>query len=198
MLFYPKTKLNKEKNNYENTYYFKNLIFLITNTIEQAGMSVYNVNNLIHINKNEFRTTPIYLGEAKKLLGESVEETDWGEIINVDYNSNEIKAYRVKELYLYNKNKDIIGVRTIGISPIREYKDNEEIKTKQTFWVMYKDLQQIPYFVNKNTFKFKCSDNNTFDQIFFNQKYNAKEYYSVSVNLEDDKEFFSKFGIVFF
>ncbi len=82
--------------------------------------------------------------EVETLDGEGTEM----KIIDEPYHSNEVKAYMLKELWFFDKQRSVLEVRIIGICPIRLYaKDGEEEggipQKKQAFCIYYPEARKI-------------------------------------------------------
>jgi len=73
----------------------------------------------------------------------------WKEVtIDEPYHSEKVKAYLVKELWFFDKQRSVLEVRIIGICPILQYYreddvDEEEPLYKKTFWIYYPEAREI-------------------------------------------------------
>ncbi len=68
--------------------------------------------------------------------------------IDEPYKSWEVKAYLVKELWFFDKQRSVLEVRIIGICPILQYYrpddvDQETPLYKKTFWIYYPEARDI-------------------------------------------------------
>jgi len=68
--------------------------------------------------------------------------------IDVPYQSDKVKAYLVKELWFFDKQRSVLEVRIIGICPILQYyreddADEEDPLFKKTFWIYYPEAREI-------------------------------------------------------
>ncbi len=64
------------------------------------------------------------------------------------YKSWEVKAYLVKELWFFDKQRSVLEVRIIGICPILQYYrpddvDQETPLYKKTFWIYYQEARDL-------------------------------------------------------
>jgi len=86
---------------------------------------------------------------TKNVMVSGLDDRDSMVTINEPYNSSEIKAYLIKELWYYDKQRSAMDVRIAGICPLRTYFDDandpehEQPKVKQTFWVYYPEARGI-------------------------------------------------------
>lgn len=131
--------------------------------------------------------------ELRAIMGEKLEmvfvENIDGELeelgIEIPYYSGEITSYLTQELYLYDKNNEIIQKRLIGICPIREYYkyvDYEENSPlyKKTFWIYFPEFQKIAS--EHFAYPYNCSAPENFEQKLFKADYFA-------VDLSDSNNF---------
>lgn len=66
-------------------------------------------------------------------------------IVSNDLNPADIKRFRLKEVWFFDKEVSTLQVRTLGIAPIKEVKDENGNFLYETpmFWVYYPDARQI-------------------------------------------------------
>jgi gliding motility associated protien GldN len=89
------------------------------------------------------------MGSNQKIL--EVEDLNGNvetQVVNNKYNSSDVKAYLLKELWYFDKQRSVMEVRIIGICPIRiSYRDDDEDHLRpvpiQTFWVYYPEARKI-------------------------------------------------------
>jgi len=79
---------------------------------------------------------------------ENLDGTIDTKIVDEPYQSSEIQAYLMKELWFFDKQRSVMEVRIIGICPIRVYyrpedEDQEKPLQKKTFWVYYPEARKI-------------------------------------------------------
>lgn len=68
--------------------------------------------------------------------------------IDEPYNSADIDAYIVKELWFFDKQRSVMEVRIIGLCPIRKYyRDDDQEETnplyKKAFWINYSEARPL-------------------------------------------------------
>jgi len=128
----------------------KSLIDVLLDGIHTQGLTAYNSNG-----DDEFATI-LTEKEIEENLGTKTStiytETEEGETVPQTvvepYSSSSIKSYQVKELWYFDKQRSVLEVRIIGISPIRVYyreDDQEQLepKQKQCFWIYYPEVRKI-------------------------------------------------------
>ena len=66
-------------------------------------------------------------------------------VVNNDLNPDDIKRFRVKEVWFFDKESSTLQVRVLGIAPIKEVKDDKgNFKYEQPmFWAYYPTLRQV-------------------------------------------------------
>ncbi|MBQ9213143.1 MAG: gliding motility protein GldN [Bacteroidales bacterium] len=84
--------------------------------------------------------------EVETLDGEGSEV----KIIDEPYHSEQVKAYMLKELWFFDKQRSVLEVRIIGICPLRlfakegEEDDSEGVpQQKKAFWIYYPEARKI-------------------------------------------------------
>jgi len=84
--------------------------------------------------------------EVETLDGEGSEV----KIIDEPYHSEQVKAYMLKELWFFDKQRSVLEVRIIGICPLRLFaKEGEEDdaegvpQQKKAFWIYYPEARKI-------------------------------------------------------
>jgi gliding motility associated protien GldN len=68
--------------------------------------------------------------------------------VQVPYNSAEISAYLVKELWFFDKQRSVLDVRIIGLCPIRKYYREDDVEQtrplyKKVFWINYAEARPL-------------------------------------------------------
>jgi len=157
------------------------LINLLLYGIENEGLKAYNPDDL----NNEFKYVMTY-AEVKDRMGGgndtlTMEDPDTGEMITKVFegsiNPSDVKLYRMKELWFFDRERSLLEVRMIGMCPIREYYkqddvDQEDKKYKQLFWVYYPDLR--PLFARTEVFNSgNDAERRTFDDIFVKRMFSS-------------------------
>ncbi len=104
--------------------------------------------------------------------------------VEIPYNSSEIKAYIVKELWFFDKQRSVLDVRIIGLCPIRTYYRDDDIDQanplyKKVFWVNYPEARPL---LAKSPIYSPYTDvkNLTYDDIF------QKRYFSSYIFMESN------------
>ena len=77
-------------------------------------------------------------------------------IVHNDFNPEDIKRYRLKELWFFDKQASILKVRILGIAPLKDVKDDAGnfLYEQPLFWVYYPDCREyfarFPVFMDGN------------------------------------------------
>lgn len=68
-------------------------------------------------------------------------------LINLEYNSSEVKEYLIKEIWFFDKQRSVLDVRIIGLCPVRVYQSldttKKELQRKRVFWINYNEARPI-------------------------------------------------------
>jgi len=147
----------------------KKFIDIITNDLLNNNNRAYDYNIFLE-NYNNNDTLTIEQIKQKLYL-----DADYSEITN----------YKIKELHLYDKDKKLIGVRTIAISPIWLINGSE---TKNTFWISLKDLKKSKDFFYEEEYYENCNGKLTSHSILLNQLYSGNVIKTSDFNINDNKK----------
>ncbi|MBK8471443.1 MAG: gliding motility protein GldN [Sphingobacteriales bacterium] len=88
-------------------------------------------------------------------------------VVKNDFDWTSVTRFRLKEDWVFDKQRSKMVVRILGIAPIREvYDDNDNYRGEQAmFWAYYPDLR--PYLVKQEAFNpYNDSNRLTWDDIF--------------------------------
>lgn len=126
------------------------LIDVLLEGIHTQGLTAYNENNGDEfgtiVTEKEVHTA---MGtETTTMTVTNINGDDETKIVEQPYNSSEVKAYLLKELWFFDKQRSLMEVRIIGICPIRVYYraddvDQEHPQQKKTFWVYYPEARKV-------------------------------------------------------
>ena len=123
---------------------------------------------------DEFRY-PLSQSEIDSLLRPMVtkptEDPDTGDITYVDIedpvNSRDITQYKIKEDWIFDKQRSERFVRIIGIAPMKEDYDDQGVKRgyKTLFWLYFPECRYI--FANATVYNFQNdAQRRTFEELF--------------------------------
>ncbi len=113
---------------------------------------------------------------------EYVETTEGYDTVTIeeDYNSAEITAYMLKEMWFFDKQRSVMDFRIIGICPIRTYYRDDDIDRttpleKKVFWVYYPEVRPK---LAKSPVYWPYTDNMniTYDDIFQKRLFSSYIY----------------------
>ncbi len=147
---------------------FTNFTSLIIKSIENYGLIVFRDSDFQQL---------ITFNEVLELMGERTDTLftydEFGEeektIDKTTYKLQDIVAFEIKELCIYDKSGGLIQSRVEAVCPIRKVirEDNEAIYLKQTFWIYFDEFSYVLK-------KYNIFENETFFDFFYNKKYEAK------------------------
>lgn len=99
-------------------------------------------------------------------------------IIEGQINSYEVKQYKLKEEWYFDRQRSYLDVRIIGICPIRFYTKGTgtgtetEIRKAEVFWIYYPEARRI--LANHEVFNpSNDAERKTFDDIFFKRRFSS-------------------------
>jgi gliding motility associated protien GldN len=147
----------REKRNHHFAYEKKPFIRILLDAAKKGDIQAFSVID------DEFTTA--LTQEEMQQLGSSVDTVitfdpeTFQEIVTVvvnELNPNDVKQYRLKEVYFFDEERSDLGVRILGIAPIvNRYDDNGNfLNSGPMFWTYYPDMRRIlaktPYFNESN------------------------------------------------
>lgn len=134
----------------------QNLIDVLVQAIKEGTLTAYGNAS----NDDEFQS-PMSPSEVENIglnqLGlqpmfvEEIEDPETGDaILDTTYNdfsdyAHDVKKYRVKEEWFFDKQRSVMEVRIIGICPVIDRRDEDGIYTGETslFWVYFPEARKI-------------------------------------------------------
>jgi len=178
-LYFPETPIGKRKS----------LIDLLMWGVQNQGLTAYDESD-----GDEFATVMTVKAIEDKfgaveetVMVEDVENPEGPMIettIEGSYSTSEVKRYLIKEMWFFDKQRSVLDVRIIGISPIREYtkeslEDEEvdddevqDVKKKKLFWVYFPEARKI--LANHEVFnEYNDAERKSFDDIFFKRLFSS-------------------------
>lgn len=174
------------------------LIDLLMYGVEQEGLVVYDPTD------DEF-TTPMTATQIDEKFGVSsdtsyVDDPETGEtkpvVIKHDRTTSEVLRLMTKEVWYFDKQRAMLEVRIVGLSPIRMYEkpaalgqeapvaedstDEKELTMKPICWVYFPAAR--PLLANHEVFNNNNdSERRTFDDIFFKRRFSSYIYQETNV-----------------
>jgi gliding motility associated protien GldN len=150
------------------------LIDIVLDGIHTKGLTAYNARSEDAGNEFDVIMTEDQVHEkmGAGTITEVVETLEGFDtvIIAKPYNSSEINAYLLKEVWYFDKQRSVLEVRVIGLCPVRKYYREEDFNQERplymkVFWINYSEFRPLlakspiynPYTDVKNI---------TFDDIF--------------------------------
>lgn len=134
---------------------------------------------IIAYQDDEF-TTPLTPEEIQENLQrvETFENPETNEIdeIVIEFRTDEVTKFRVKEVWFVDSKRSILDVRVLGISPVRQREIGDlGLVDEPLFWVYYPHCRNI--FVNAEVFnRHNDAQRISFDDMFLRRMYNSYIY----------------------
>ncbi len=175
------------------------LIDLLMWAIQNQGLTAYNESG-----NDEFGTVMTVKDIEDKfdvkdeiVMVENVENPDGPMIektIEGKLYTKEVKQYQLKELWFFDKQRSVLEVRIIGLSPVRLFKkessgdpdadDEESLSKKRLFWVYFPEARKI--LANHEVFNaLNDAERKSFDDIFFKRMFSS--YISMESNVYNNR-----------
>lgn len=132
--------------------------------------------------EDDFRT-PLLRSDVQSMLEKPdttfTEDPDTGELVPVyqviKTTSQDIKRYRVKEDWFFDKQRSERYVRIIGIAPLKERRDENGEATgayETLFWLYFPECRYV--FANWDSFnRFNDAERRSFDDLFQKRMFNS-------------------------
>lgn len=134
---------------------------------------------IIAYQDDEF-TTPLTPEEIQENLEriETFENPETGETeeIVIEFRTDEVTKFRVKEVWFVDSKRSVLDVRVLGISPVRQREIGDlGLVDEPLFWVHYPHCRNI--FVNAEVFnRHNDAQRISFDDMFLRRMYNSYIY----------------------
>ena len=167
----------------------KSLIDVLYTAIQAGELTAYGNAAM----DDEFRE-PMSQEERKRIGGakeEMIEVIDWDAVAEgadpdeakttklnkVAFNRNSIKKWRIKEIWYFDKQASVMGVRIVGLCPLQEGQDEVTGRLDGSynplFWVRFEEARNI--LVNAEAFNLMKNDaeRRTYDDIFWKRMFSS-------------------------
>jgi len=93
---------------------------------------------------------------------------------------SEVKQFRVKEDWFFDRQRSVMDVRIIGIAPIRFYEKNGESRFETMFWIYYPEARFA--FVSAEVYnKGNDAERRTYEDIFWKRRFSSYIYKETNV-----------------
>lgn len=116
---------------------------------------------------------------------EGFADTNW-----VDYTSQDIVAFRLKEDWFFDNERSIMDVRIMGICPVRlELDENLNVKGQvPMFWIYFPEARYV--FANYDVFnRQNDAERRTYEDIFWKRMFNSYAYKRSNVYDRNNKDY---------
>jgi gliding motility associated protien GldN len=174
-LYYPIQKIEDRKS----------LFDVIKDAIFEGTITAYDETS------DEFEI-PLTKASAEKLLKKAEVQQqfdEYGEIMEgfadtnwVDYESQDIVSYRLKEDWFFDNERSMMDVRIMGICPVRlQIDENGNSKGNvPMFWIYFPEARYV--FANYDVFnRQNDAERRTFEDIFYKRMFNSYAYKRTNV-----------------
>lgn len=136
----------REKRNHHFSFQKNTFIEVLLKAAKSGNITAYNMAD------DEFKTP--FTPEETQNMGNSVDTIisfnpeDYSEVVNVvvnELNPNDVKQFRLKEVYFFDEERSDLDVRILGIAPIVERydRDGNFLNSGPMFWAYYPELRPI-------------------------------------------------------
>lgn len=131
---------------------------------------------------DEFKK-PLLIDQIKEKLSRIdttyTEDINTGEMVpqisTIETGSADIKKYRLKEDWIFDRQRSVMDIRIIGIAPLKEMKgDDGEVRGYQPlFWLYFPELRYV--LVNWDVFnRENDAERRSFDHVFWTREFNSQ------------------------
>jgi gliding motility associated protien GldN len=113
-----------------------------------------------------------------------IEDAGTGEMREVitqrQFIPSEVKQFRVKEDWFFDRQRSVMDVRIIGIAPIRFYEKNGESRFETMFWIYYPEARFS--FVSAEVYnRGNDAERRTYEDIFWKRRFSSYIYKETNV-----------------
>jgi gliding motility associated protien GldN len=89
-----------------------------------------------------------------------------------EFDPSDVKEYRVKEDWFFDKQRSVLDVRIIGLQPVKFEGSGEDVKSKPLFWIYYPEARSI--FANAEVFnRQNDAERKTLEDIFWKRMFGS-------------------------
>lgn len=113
-----------------------------------------------------------------------IEDPGTGELVEKitqrQFIPSEVKQFRVKEDWFFDRQRSVMDVRIIGIAPVRFYQKNGEERIETMFWIYYPEARFA--FVSAEVYnKGNDAERRTYEDIFWKRRFSSYIYKETNV-----------------
>jgi gliding motility associated protien GldN len=168
----------------------KSLIDVIYSGVLEGSITAYD--NAVMDDEFREEMTPENIKKIGGAKEELVETTDWDKVLNegiseeeatelklevTPFNRNQVKKWRLKEEWFFDKQRSVMDVRILGIAPLKE--DRDDVTGELTggfsplFWVYFPEARDV--LINSEVFNLVKNDaeRRTYDDIFWKRMFSS-------------------------
>lgn len=149
----------REKMNLPFAYPEMPFFTLINEAVKDGKLGAYSVENdkfTKKLSQEEVRKMSLRIDTVITFDPETFEETI--KIVENELNPENVKQFRVKEMWFMDKETSTLNVRILGIAPLMDdYDDNGNFRfTRPLYWVYYPNCRE--YLAHQQVFNFAGND----------------------------------------
>jgi gliding motility associated protien GldN len=101
-------------------------------------------------------------------------------VTQVQFNPSDVRQFRVKEDWFFDRQRSVMDVRIIGIAPIRFFQKNGEDRIETMFWIYYPEARFA--FVSAEVYnKGNDAERRTYEDIFWKRRFSSYIYKETNV-----------------
>jgi gliding motility associated protien GldN len=101
-------------------------------------------------------------------------------VTQVQFNPSDVRQFRIKEDWFFDRQRSVMDVRIIGIAPIRFFQKNGEDRIETMFWIYYPEARFA--FVSAEVYnKGNDAERRTYEDIFWKRRFSSYIYKETNV-----------------
>lgn len=166
----------RQKINAPFSYRKQPFVEILLDEIENGNIVAFVDQDFNQTQTHEEVMAKLNLRDTVRVYDPETQQETWEPVVN-EFNPDMIKKYRLKEVWYYDEEVSRMKVRVLGISPIRNVRDNEGnfLREEPMFWVNFhqarKSLNDYHVFNPEND-----SSNKTWADMFDSRRFNSFIY----------------------
>jgi gliding motility associated protien GldN len=165
---------------------WRNFMQVIMDALKEGSITAYDAS----LPTDEF-TVPLTYQEIMSTL----ERTDtvqlqrpyppyewYDTVINQEFNSTDVKQFRIKEDWFFDKQRSVLDVRMLGICPVvDDFDEKGNLRgTKPLFWIYFPEARMV--FAKAEVFNWaNDAERRTYDDVFWKRLFSSYIYKEANV-----------------
>jgi gliding motility associated protien GldN len=163
----------------EETFQRKNLMKVIVDALlKEQSLNAYDALT------DDFSGGALTTAEVEKLFSStdsiqipSLEDPEIliDTVIKKDFDPSSVKAFKIKEEWVFDKQRSVFEPRIIGICPVQQVEKGEEVFDKDMFWLYFPEVRKV--LINHEVYNpYNFSQRLTYDDVFMKRQFNSLIY----------------------